>query len=122
RVQGRAIVNDALQIALVVWTLIAIVFLYRAAQQGLALRPDMQVAGGGSSDKVLSWYQDRVDGALPRPFVLSLPLWVYRLAMLAWSLWLALRLIRWLPWGWSSFTSGRLWIPLRLPKAERPKE
>jgi hypothetical protein len=105
-----------MQVALVVWTLVAIGFLYAAAQQGLALHPDMQVAGGGSNDTILQWYQDRVDGALPRPWVLSVPLWVYRLVMLAWSLWLALRLIRWLPWGWDSFTSGSLWRPLRAPK------
>ena len=47
---ARAALHDAFQIALVLWTLFAIVFLYAAAQQGLALRPDMQVAGGGSSD------------------------------------------------------------------------
>lgn len=120
RVLEKAMVHDLLQIVLVVWTLFAIAFLYSAAQQGLALRPDMQVAGGGSTDTLLQWYQDRIDGALPRPWVLSLPLWVYRLTMLAWSLWLALRLIRWLPWGWSSFTSVSLWRPLRPPKSQPP--
>ena len=122
RVLERAVLHDLVQIVLVIWTLLAIVFLYAAAQQGLALRPDMQVAGGGSTDTLLRWYQDRIDGALPRPFVLSVPLWVYRLAMLAWSLWLALRLLRWLPWGWGSFTSGSLWRPLRVSKVEPPPE
>jgi hypothetical protein len=114
------LLHDLLQIALVFWTLAAMACLYAAAQQGLALRPDMQVAGGGSTDTLLQWYQDRIDGALPRPQVLSLPLWVYRLTMLAWSLWLALRLIRWLQWGWGSFSSGGLWRPWQTPKAASP--
>ena len=35
--------------------------------------------------------------------VSSVPLLVYRLAMLAWALWLALSLLR---WAWDSFTTG----------------
>ena len=34
---------------------------------------------------------------------------VYRGAMLAWSLWLALALLKWLKWGWTAFTAGGLW-------------
>jgi hypothetical protein len=30
----------------------------------------------------------------------SLPLWVYKLLILAWALWLSLALIRWVPWTW----------------------
>jgi hypothetical protein len=109
RVQRRRLVHNLLQFVLVVWTVLALGFLYAAVHQGLLLRPDMQVAGGGSSDTLLQWYTDRIDGAMPRPWVVSLPLWVYRLLMLAWSLWLALALVRWLPWAWSSFSSGALW-------------
>ncbi len=29
--------------------------------------------------------------------------------MLAWALWLALAMIRWLPWAWTSFSAGGLW-------------
>jgi hypothetical protein len=38
--------------------------------------------------------------------------------MLAWALWLAQALLRWLRWGWLCFTSGELWRPLR--QDERP--
>jgi len=41
--------------------------------------------------------------------VISVPMLVYRGAMLAWSLWLALALLRWLKWGWGAFASGGLW-------------
>ena len=63
RPRARPVLHDLLQIALVIWTLLAIVFLYARRAQGLALRPDMQVAGGGSTDTLLQWYQDRIDGA-----------------------------------------------------------
>ena len=35
--------------------------------------------------------------------------WFYRLLMLAWALWLAAALIRWLKWGWDQFSSVTLW-------------
>ena len=46
-----------------------------------------------------------------------MPLWVYRLVMLSWSLWLALSLVRWIPWAWASFSSGSLWQPRPKPPA-----
>jgi hypothetical protein len=122
RVLARPVLHDLMQLALVVWTLLALGFLYEAVHQGLVLRPDMQVAGGDSSDTLLQWYQDRVDGALPRPWVLSVPMWVYRVAMLLWSLWMALALVRWLPRAWASFSSGSLWQPIlrRRPRQDAP--
>jgi len=36
-------------------------------------------------------------------------LFVYRLAMLAWALWLAFALIRWLRRGWECFSTNGLW-------------
>jgi len=80
----------------------------------------MQVAGNGSSDTLLRWEADRTFGALPQPWVFSLPLWVYRLAMLLWSLWLALRLLRWIPWGFECFTSGGAWRRLSRPRPPKP--
>jgi len=116
----RAQLHNLMQIVLLGWTVLALVCLYMAVHQGLLLHPDMQVAGAGSSDTLLRWYRDRIDGALPRPWVVSVPIGFYRLAMLAWSVWLALALSRWLPWAWSSFTSGSAWR--RFPRPEPPKE
>jgi len=67
--------------------------------------PDMQITGNGSNAYGLNWYQDRTDGVIPSGWVVSLPMGAYRLAMLAWSLWLAFALIRWLRWGWTCFTT-----------------
>ena len=67
--------------------------------------PDMQITGNGSNAYGLNWYQDRTDGLIPSGWVVSLPMGAYRLAMLAWSLWLAFALMRWLRWGWACFTT-----------------
>jgi hypothetical protein len=57
----------------------------------------------------LRWFADRQAGALPRPWVFSAPLWIYRVAMLAWALWLARALLRWVRWCWQSFSAGAIW-------------
>ena len=108
---------DLVQVGLVAWTLAALAILFFAVRQGLLGAPDMQIAGNGSSAAALHWYQDRSPALLPRAWVLSTPLFVYRLLMLAWALWLAQALLRWLRWGWDSFGAGGYWHPLRRPKA-----
>jgi len=111
---------DALQVFLAFLTFAALVCLFRAIQRGLLGLPEMQITGNGSSSELLRWYLDRADDSLPRPWALSVPLMVYRVTMLAWALWLADSLIKWLRWGWQAFSSGGLWRPLRKPKEEPP--
>ena len=106
---------DLMQLALVVTTGFAFLALFEAVQRGLLGQPEMQIAGNGSVLSMLRWTQDRVPGALPRPWVLSVPLLVYRLAMLAWALWLATALLGWVRQGWHALTTGGLWRP-RPPK------
>lgn len=108
---------DLVQLLLVGWTLTAIGILFFAIQQGLLGQPDMQIAGNGSSAAVLRWYQDRSAAVLPRAWILSVPLLVYRLLMLAWALWIAQALLRWLRWGWDAFGTGGYWRSLRVRKA-----
>jgi len=115
----RALTFNLLQILLVIWTAVAFGILFWAIQQGLLGAPEMQIAGNGSWPQELRWYQDRTGELLPMPWVLSVPLLVYRLAMLAWALWLALALLRWLRWGWESFTTGGGWRR-RSPRLESP--
>ncbi|HKV10335.1 MAG TPA: hypothetical protein VJ725_19495 [Thermoanaerobaculia bacterium] len=118
REKGSAIqrnkVFDLVQIALVVWTLVALGILFWSIQQGLLGLPDMQIAGNGStggsvSGAALRWYADRAGEVPPTAWVFSVPLLVYRGAMLAWALWLALALLRWLRWGWESLNMGGGW-------------
>ena len=58
---------------------------------------------------MLRWFMDRTAAQYPTAWVLSVPMLVYRGAMLAWSLWMALSLVAWLKWGWKSFSTGGLW-------------
>jgi hypothetical protein len=100
---------NALQLALILLTAAALALLFSAVAQGLLGRPDMQIAGNGSHATSLHWYQDRFGPALPRAWVWSVSIWVYRLLMLLWALWLANALLGWLRWGWDRFASGGLW-------------
>jgi hypothetical protein len=102
---------NALQILLVVLTVIAVSALFGAVSNGLLGNPDMQIAGNGSSRWHLSWYQDRIDSTIPQAWIVSVPVLAYRVLMLAWSMWMAFALISWLKWGWECFSKEKLWIP-----------
>jgi len=95
-----------LQVALLVLFAAGMFCLYAAVEQGLLGLPDMQIAGNGSSNSTLIWTQDRIDGVLPRPKVLSVPLYVYRGLMLAWALWLAASLLKWMRWAFNCWSEG----------------
>jgi hypothetical protein len=103
---------DGLQLVLAAWALASLGLLYVAIHQGLLFRPDMQVAGGNSTDTLLRWYADRVSGDTPAAGVLSLPLWVYRVGMLLWALWLAAGLVRAVGPAWRAFSEGGVWRPI----------
>jgi hypothetical protein len=107
---------NLMQLGLGLLTLTALALLLEAVRQGLLGQPEMQIAGNGSSGRLLRWYQDRSGPPLPRAGLLSVPLWAYRLLMLAWALWLAFALLGWLRWGWECFRAGALWRPVRLPR------
>jgi hypothetical protein len=107
---------DLIQIGLALLTIVALLVLFYAVQQGLLGRPDMQIAGNGSTAYMLNWYQDRVPEALPRIWVLSVPLIVYRILMLLWALWLAYSLLGWLRWSWQQYSVGGYWRKLKRDK------
>jgi len=117
---GNTLAFNLIQLILGVATLAALAGLYTAIERGLLGIPDMQIAGNHSTRLQLNWTQDRIDGILPTPWAVSLPLWIYRLLMLAWSLWLAFSLVAWLRWGWGCFSKERLWKPVRLRRKTRP--
>jgi hypothetical protein len=110
---------NTIQIGIVIMTLIALWSLFTAVKAGLVGMPEMQISGNQSTYRVLNWTQDRVIETLPRPWVLSLSVWIYRILMLAWSLWLALTLLGWLKWGWGCITKGGGWRKLILPWPKR---
>ncbi len=97
------------QIGLGLLTLIALACLISAIPQGLLGQPDMHVTGNGSSAHALRWFVDRSSDELPHAYAFSLPLWVYKLLMLAWALWLANALIGWLRDAFQAWTKGGYW-------------
>ena len=112
---------NGVQLLLVVWTIAALAGLYTAVERGLLGTPDMQIAGNASTRFVLNWTQDRIDAMLPQPWVLVLPMWIYRVLMLFWSLWLALALLKWLRWGWSCYSRNGIWKKPP-PRKRKPKQ
>lgn len=104
------------QILLVLLTVAAIASLFWAVQNGLLGYPQMQVVGNGSTLWNLRWYQDRTLPALPSAWIVCAPMMAYRLLMLAWALWLAYSLLKWLRWGWECFSDHGYWRRLDLWK------
>lgn len=105
---------DTAQVFLVIWTAATLVGLFFAIKKGLLGIPEMQISGNDSSDFYLHWTQDRIASTMPRPAVLSLHLMIFRFLILAWALWLAYSLIRWLKWGWECFHQGDVWRKIRI--------
>jgi len=100
---------NLVQIALPVLTLVALLCMFNAIRNGLLGAPDMYVTGNGSDAQLLRWFADRSADALPVAGAISLPLWVYKLAMLAWALWLAWAVVDWLRRGFAAWQRGGYW-------------
>jgi hypothetical protein len=109
----RAWAYNFTQLTLVAWTIVSAVLVFAAVRAGLLESPDMRVMGNGSNENMLRWYSDQVTGTLPQPLVISVPIFVYRIAMMAWALWLALALLRWSRWVWGGFSAQGLWKAMR---------
>ncbi|MEM6640354.1 MAG: hypothetical protein AAF610_10675 [Pseudomonadota bacterium] len=100
---------NGLQIALGLLFILSTIALLTTIPFGLLGHPDMQVVGNRSSAFQLVWFIDRVNGPMPGVAAFTVPLWVYKALMLIWSLWLALSVLKWLPWMWRSWSNGGYW-------------
>ncbi|HEY8586459.1 MAG TPA: hypothetical protein VIL60_06965 [Rhodanobacter sp.] len=100
---------NLMQLGLALFTVLALVVLISAVPKGLLGLPDMHVVGNGSDAWNLRWFADQSANALPGAGVLSVSLWFYKLAMLAWALWLANALIGWLQWVFRAWSQGGYW-------------
>jgi hypothetical protein len=112
---------NATQLLLAIWTIAAMIGLYQAIEKGLLGNPDMQIAGNHSTRYILNWTQDRISSYMPQPYVFSLHHKIYQLLMLSWALWLAFSLLKWLRWGWESFSEGGFWRKLKRKKKKEKK-
>jgi hypothetical protein len=98
-----------MQFGLFVFSIIALGTLFSTIPEGLLGSPDMHIAGNNSYSGSFNWYQDHSDLEFPTAWVISLPLWCYKLAILLWALWLASTLLVWLRWGWQQLSYHALW-------------
>jgi hypothetical protein len=115
--------HNLLQIVLIALTAVALVIFVAVVAEGLLGNPDMFIRGNDSTRSSLRWYSPHSAAILPTPGCVSVSIWWFRFLMLAWALWLAASLIRWLTWGWTQFSSGGCFkagkkktLPPALPK------
>jgi hypothetical protein len=116
----RVWVFQLLQIALALASVVAVMALAATVQFGLLGAPDMHIAGNDSTAASLRWFQDVTSAEVPVAWVVSLPLWVYRVAMLLWSLWLAFAVVHWARWAWASYSAGAAWRKVEPRRVTRP--
>jgi hypothetical protein len=112
--------HNLLQAGLIVATLAALGVFVGVVAAGLLGSPEMFVRGNGSSSHSLQWFEARSGELLPQPGCVSVSIWWYRFLMLAWALWLAAALIRWLRWAWRQFSTGGCFRPLAPPRPGPP--
>jgi len=111
---------NLVQLGIAALTLASGACLVFSISNGLLGHPDMNIRGNGSSAHLLRWYHDVSGPELPRTWMVSIPMWSYRVAMLAWALWVSFWLINVLKWGWPRFCTPTLWstVQLRKPKSK----
>ena len=109
---------NTVQVLLALFTVIAVAALvFWGIRESLLASPDMGVRGPGSYAGSFTWFADRTVSALPRPTILSVPMWVYRGLMFAWALWLVVALLRWLRRAWRAWKTNGLWRTEESPAA-----
>lgn len=111
---------NLLQIFLVGLTVAMLIILVVTVTEGLLGNPEMFIRGNDSTRTWLQWFEPRSGHELPQPVLVSVSVWFYRLLMLAWALWLAGALIRWLKWAWTQFSSGGFWKRLATDRNTPP--
>jgi hypothetical protein len=99
---------NAWQFVLAALTIATLIALVSSIENGLLGTPNMHIVspvGRGA----LTWFLDRSAGSTPSAGAISVSLWFYKAAMLAWALWLSFALIRWLRWAWTAFSHDGIW-------------
>lgn len=97
------------QVSVALWGLLAAGVLLETVRVGLLGYPDLMVLGNGSDATHLHWYADRFSATTAQAWVFSAPMYVYRVIMLLWALWLSASLLKWVKWAWECFSAGGHW-------------
>lgn len=99
---------NAIQVLLVILTIAVASSAISTVAKGLLNYPNLFLEGEGTYINKISWYSQQVDQF--SPWLLSLPMWVYRVLMFSWSIWFAFNIMKWLKWAWEGFSRGGVWI------------
>lgn len=108
------------QVGLFFLSVVALASLLGSIPYSLLDEPDMYIEGYQSYGHQLVWFEDKSAGALSQAWVVSLPMWAYRVSMLLWALWLAFALMRWIPWAWAQLGHRGFWYSA--PPRKRPSK
>jgi hypothetical protein len=100
---------NLVQVLIAGMTIVALLSVVASLPAGLLGTPDMHVAGHNSYSNVLNWFADGSDSVLPIASVITVPMWVYKVLILVWALWLSFALLRWLPWVWNCISRDGFW-------------
>ena len=101
-------------------TVIGVLALFITVLSALRIPPNMFIASSPMlvdqfvgyepyASKFLGWFADESQSQLPTAWILSLPFWVYQLAMLAWSLWLVFALSKWVRATFAALGTPSFW-------------
>ena len=112
---------NVLQLAVVLFTVAALSALVISLPMGLLGEPNMHVTGNNSYGNALSWFADRSDSALPIATAMTVPIWIYKVLILGWALWLSFALLKWLPWCWQCFAREGFFRPRGYRNVSKPK-
>ena len=100
---------NATQIGVVIMSIFVVSALFTVVKVGLLGTPEVYIEGNHSTTRMLQWYQDTGTNTPAEAGACTLPMWVFRVLMMAWALWVALWLMRTFKWAWHSFTAGGYW-------------
>ncbi len=107
------------QLGLVLLAVIGILALFITVLNALFTAPDMFIESSplignvsyvSAAAQSLNWFADQSRGELPTAWVISLPFWLYQLAMLAWSLWLVFALSKWVRATFVTLNQPSFWF------------
>jgi hypothetical protein len=113
---------NLMQLGLAALAIGAFVALVMAVPKGLLSSPNMRIAGAHVGNDAFEWFIDQTRAEIPAPGVISVSLWWYKLAILAWALWLSFALTRWVRWAWDIFRQDGLWRGrVQVPSSTPPR-
>lgn len=87
-------------------TLMLALSFYELSQSSFLEQPSMLIVGEDSTSHQLNWYADILRSSDPSKHQItlySLPHWVYQTLMLALNIWLVIKMIGIIRWGWSIY-------------------